>query len=91
MSVNENGSQHQRDAQTIWNTAPKTEAGFRAAIREHAALPDAHERDFIYVQRAANTWSFGWLRGADIVLEDELYPFRKARFAARRAERESQK
>jgi hypothetical protein len=56
MSMHDNGSRHQRDAQTIWATAEKTEAGWRAAVAEHARLPDAWRNEYAAVQRASNLW-----------------------------------
>jgi hypothetical protein len=92
MSINGNGSRHQRDAETIWATAEKSEAGWRAAVAEHARLPDAWWDDYIAVQRASNLWFTGsevaigmW----EMIFAIEIERARAERRAARRAAREA--
>ncbi len=90
MTINDNTTQHQRDAATIWNTAAKTEAGWRAAVAEHARLPDAWRNEYIAVQRASNAWLAG--KEIPIPSRDMIFAIEtESATAERRAAREKAK
>ena len=87
-----NAAGHQRDAATIWATAPRTEAGWRTAVAEHARLPGAWRHDYVAVQRSSNAWLARgeisiFLKEMIFATETELAT--AERHAARRAERKA--